>query len=128
MKTSKFFPQIELLLRVLPIVAREKVFTLKGGTAINLYYRDMPRLSVDIDLIYLPIEDRTSSLHGITSTLQKIGHEIERQIPDVAVTEHRIKEKNTVTKLNVKSQITEVKIEPNTILRGPFILQKHLLR
>ena len=42
---------------------------MKGGTAINLFYRNMPRLSVDIDLTYLPIEDRTTSLRGIDEAL-----------------------------------------------------------
>lgn len=46
--------QVELLIRTLPYVADEACFALKGGTAINLFVRDMPRLSVDIDLTYLP--------------------------------------------------------------------------
>ena len=50
--------QVDLLLQVLPYVAKEKIFALKGGTAINLFVRDMPRLSVDIDLTYLPLDSR----------------------------------------------------------------------
>ncbi len=42
--------QVTLLLSALPEVAKEKCFALHGGTAINLFMRDMPRLSVDIDL------------------------------------------------------------------------------
>ncbi len=42
--------QVQLLLDVLPEVAKEACFAMHGGTAINLFYRDMPRLSVDIDL------------------------------------------------------------------------------
>jgi len=42
--------QAALLLNVLPEVAKEKCFSLHGGTGINLFVRDMPRLSVDIDL------------------------------------------------------------------------------
>ena len=42
----------------IPFVAAEKEFALKGGTAINLFVRDMPRLSVDIDLTYLPVAPR----------------------------------------------------------------------
>ena len=49
----------------LPHIAAEKVFALKGGTAINLFNRDLPRLSVDIDLTYLPIRDRTESFADI---------------------------------------------------------------
>ena len=45
------------------------MFALKGGTAINLFYRDLPRLSVDIDLTYLPIKDRADSLAEIDAGL-----------------------------------------------------------
>ncbi len=47
---ERYIEQVRLLLSVLPDIAAEEVFALKGGTAINLFYRDMPRLSVDIDL------------------------------------------------------------------------------
>jgi predicted nucleotidyltransferase component of viral defense system len=50
MAREAYAAQVALLVRLLPFVAAEKVFALKGGTAINLFYRDMPRLSVDIDL------------------------------------------------------------------------------
>ena len=50
--------QVALLIRVLPLVTEEACFALKGGTAINLFIRDMPRLSVDIDLTYLPVAPR----------------------------------------------------------------------
>ena len=55
-KTSPFFPQARLLVRALPFVYQEECFALKGGTAINLFVRDLARLS-DIDLVYLPIQD-----------------------------------------------------------------------
>jgi predicted nucleotidyltransferase component of viral defense system len=65
MASEVFEAQVALLVRVLPHVATETCFALKGGTAINLFVRDLPRLSVDIDLVYLPIEDRETSLNGI---------------------------------------------------------------
>jgi len=37
--------QADLLLQVIPHIAKEKTLALKGGTAINLFLRDMPRLS-----------------------------------------------------------------------------------
>jgi Nucleotidyl transferase AbiEii toxin, Type IV TA system len=49
--------QVALLIRTVPLVAAEKEFALKGGTAINLFVRDMPRLSVDIDLTYVPVAE-----------------------------------------------------------------------
>ncbi|WP_027565190.1 nucleotidyl transferase AbiEii/AbiGii toxin family protein [Bradyrhizobium sp. USDA 3456] len=57
--------QVALLLRVLPFVTEEKCFALKGGTAINLFVRDLPRLSVDIDLTYIPVAPRAESLSDI---------------------------------------------------------------
>lgn len=59
MARQKYKDQVALLLEVLPLVANEKCFAMHGGTAINLFVRDMPRVSVDIDLTYTPIEDRT---------------------------------------------------------------------
>ena len=56
MKDTVFFRQAELLLRILPLIYKEDVFALKGGTAINFFVRDLPRLSVDIDLAYLPVK------------------------------------------------------------------------
>ncbi|MFC0805297.1 nucleotidyl transferase AbiEii/AbiGii toxin family protein [Ensifer sp. P24N7] len=49
---STYYRQVRLLTRILPLVAQEPCFALMGGTAINLFIRDLPRLSVDIDLVY----------------------------------------------------------------------------
>lgn len=56
--------QAALLVRMLPFVAEEGCFALKGGTAINLFLRDMPRLSVDIDLTYLPVAAKADRAYG----------------------------------------------------------------
>ena len=58
MISSSYRARVDLLLRILPSVAKEENFALKGGTAINLFVRDMPRLSIDLDLNYLPIDNR----------------------------------------------------------------------
>ena len=55
---ERYRRQVALLVRVLPVVAGETCFALKGGTAINLFVRELPRLSVDIDLTYLPVASR----------------------------------------------------------------------
>ena len=70
MKDSPYFKQAELLLEVLPAINRHEVFALKGGTAINFFVRDLPRLSIDIDLTYLPIADRQATLTSIQERLQ----------------------------------------------------------
>ncbi|MDX8483488.1 nucleotidyl transferase AbiEii/AbiGii toxin family protein, partial [Mesorhizobium sp. VK24D] len=64
--------QVALLVRTLPSVAAEECFAMKGGTAINLFIRDLPRLSVDIDLTYLPIQDRATSLAATGSTKRSV--------------------------------------------------------
>lgn len=58
---DRYVAQVRLLVDVLPDVAAEWGFALKGGTAINLFHRDMPRLSVDIDLTWLPIGYRLAT-------------------------------------------------------------------
>ena len=79
MKDSIFFKQANLLLRVLPIINEHKVFALKGGTAINFFVQNLPRLSVDIDLTYLVISTRNESLTDITTKLNEICSSIERK-------------------------------------------------
>jgi predicted nucleotidyltransferase component of viral defense system len=119
MKTSPFFKQADLLVQVLPFVYPETCFALKGGTAINFFVRNFPRLSVDIDLVYLPIEDRPTTLQGIDAALRRISARIQRAFPTTQVRERKVAPQNVVVKLNVRSRSgAEVKIEPNTILRG----------
>lgn len=72
MQNERYLKQAELLLRVLPHIAREEVFALKGRTAINFFWRDFPRLSVDIDLTYLPIKERELTLVDINDRLSSI--------------------------------------------------------
>lgn len=83
MRESPFFKQVDLLVQVLPFVHAETCFALKGGTAINFFVRDFPRLSVDIDLVYLPVEDRRTSLRGIADALARITAKIHRAMPVV---------------------------------------------
>jgi hypothetical protein len=68
------------MVALLPQVAKQSCFALKGGTAINLFIRDMPRLSVDIDLTYLPVEDRQTSLNNIDQAFAAIAADIEHHI------------------------------------------------
>jgi hypothetical protein len=69
--------QAEFLVKTIPFVARETCFALKGGTAINLFVRDMPRLSVDLDLTYLPVADRISSLRELTRCAGSLTRSVE---------------------------------------------------
>lgn len=66
---SRYKKQVNLLLRILPEIARDKAFALHGGTAVNLFCNNMPRLSVDIDLTWLPFDTREQDLLGIREKL-----------------------------------------------------------
>ena len=111
--------QIELLVRTLPYVAEEECFALKGGTAINLFIRDMPRLSVDIDLTYLPIADRDQSLAEIDDALKRIAARIRSVMIGITITESAPATQNTINKLIVRTpDRLQIKIEVTPVLRG----------
>ena len=102
-----------LLLSVLPEVAKETCFALHGGTAINLFIRNMPRLSVDIDMTYVPIEDRETSLKNIGEALERIKKNIEKVVPGVRVTSRL-----DAGKLQISANRVDVKLEVNLVNRG----------
>lgn len=115
MKDSPYFAQVDLLLQILPLVAREPVFALKGGTAINLFVRDLPRLSVDIDLVYLPLKPRAEALAEIDAALGRVADNALSMIAGARVIRSPRPE---APKLVVHADATQVKIEPNAVLRG----------
>lgn len=109
--------QAALLVRIVPLIAPEKCFALKGGTAINLFVRNMPRLSVDIDLTYLPIRPRADSLAEIDASMKRIA-ERARSMPDALLTEGVLASEQIVNKLFVRAGGVQVKIEVTPVLRG----------
>jgi predicted nucleotidyltransferase component of viral defense system len=110
--------QAALLVKAIPLVAVETCFALKGGTAINLFVRDMPRLSVDIDLTYLPIADRVASLREIDAGMRRIAVSLGRGIPAARVSPITLQGENCVTKLIVRAEAVQIKIEVTPVLRG----------
>lgn len=109
--------QVRLLLRLLPLVAQEKGFALKGGTAINLFDRDFPRLSVDIDLTYISFDDRATALASIAEKLARLKGKIAAAIPGITAT--RVAQGDgTEAKLHCQFQGAQVKVEVNTTMRG----------
>ena len=115
---NPFTEQVRLLVALLPSVAKQACFALKGGTAINLFLRDRPRLSVDIDLAYLPVEDRDASLASIDAALGAITVDIEQHIPGSGVKASVLKGTGMRFKLLVWKGDTNVKIEVTPVLRG----------
>lgn len=104
-----------LLTQVAPLVCVDDTFALKGGTAINLFVRDMPRLSVDLDLVFpdhtLP---RDEALARINQAIRQAAERLNKRgfqthAPTAAAGE---------TKLLVRQGSVQVKIEVNVVMRG----------
>lgn len=109
-----------LVVQVLPFLGSEKAFALKGGTAINLLWRDMPRLSVDIDLAYLPLDERKAALAGIDAGLKRIAALL-RGVSPAYGAKVASRQEGAATALLVSNPGAEIKIEVNTVLRGSVL-------
>jgi len=105
--------QVALLIRIIPSVYMIKNFAIHGGTAINLFHKDMPRYSVDIDITYMPVTERDESLKAINAHLLELKQMIEKTIPGIRVTH-----KPDVWKLLCVKDGAAVKIEVNGTKRG----------
>jgi hypothetical protein len=110
--------QVRLLLRVIPLVSEETCFGLKGGTAINLFVRNMPRLSVDIDLTYLPVAPRHKSLIDIHAAMLRIAARISRLLKGAQITKQVLTPERAIVKLVVRHDQAHIKIEVTPVLRG----------
>jgi predicted nucleotidyltransferase component of viral defense system len=109
--------QVGLLLDILPDIAAEKNFALHGGTAINLFYLDMPRLSIDIDLTCIPFSnDRNQDLESIRFSLEAIKARLKMRIQGI-----RFYDQQRATeelKIICSTPDATVKVEVNQINRG----------
>lgn len=115
-KDSIYYRQVQLLVRVLPLLDSEKCFALKGGTAINLFYRELPRLSVDIDLLYLPSEARDEALVNIRGALSRLSGLIKKIIPNIHI--QNTHEQGNALRLILQLDDVRIKIELSPVIRG----------
>ena len=122
-RTSVYYKQVQLLVQILPLVAVEDCFALKGGTAINLFVRELPRLSVDIDLVYLPISNRQEALTDITQALIRIAKNIKNVFSDIDVVES-FKDKPDALRLVISRRGVKIKVELSPVLRGTVFKPK----
>jgi predicted nucleotidyltransferase component of viral defense system len=109
--------RVKLLLDILPYVSTDKKIAIKGGTAINMFYRDFPRMSVDIDLVYLPIASREETLLDIDVFLRNVSATIRKNRPGTEIFKKKLGNERYVG-LTIEENGCVVKIEPNIILRG----------
>ena len=110
---NEYARKVEILLRMIPLVTEEGVFAVHGGSAINLFVRNLPRYSVDIDLTYIPLEDRTSSLAHINEHLSNIAAKAKKAFRGM-----HIVPKPDICKLLCEYQGRQIKIEVNQTKRG----------
>lgn len=116
MVEERYRRQVQLLVQLLPIVAADDGFALKGGTAINLFDADMPRLSVDIDLTYLGLEVRNEALGNCRARMERLAKMIERQTPGTYV--ERQCGNTDQLRLIARMDRSFVKIESSPVARG----------
>ena len=105
--------QVRLLLEVLPEVAKENCLAMHGGTAINLFVRDMPRLSIDIDLTFVELGEREEAINAINEALVRVKERVETLRPKA-----QIVHKTDTCKLQIAHQGAQIKIEVNMVGRG----------
>lgn len=108
-----------LLLRVAPTVFKSGKFALKGGTAINLFIREMPRLSVDLDLVFVDHTlGRTQAFEEISVAVNEIAEDLRRQRLEAIV--------KGAAGVDAKIFIRDddgilVKVEINHVMRGTIL-------
>ncbi len=118
MYKDEFLRQVSLLLQCMPAIREQDTFALKGGTAINLFIQNLPRLSVDIDLTYVHLTDRETSLSNIQNGLREIAIAIKSLNPKFIIREQISKNSGFLLKLHIYDENTTIKIEPNFVSRG----------
>lgn len=120
MDADRFVQQFQLLMRCLPALKRQNTFALKGGTAINLFIQDLPRLSVDIDLTYRHQETGETAWQAIHQELLQLAETIVQMNPDVQIQRKRTHQA-LIQKLLIHTKKTTIKIEPSYIMRGTLL-------
>ena len=112
-QTNVYAQKVEPLLRLLPLVMEEKVFAVHGGTAINLFLKNLPRYSVDIDLTYIPLGDRKQSMEDINFHLKSISEKARKAFPGMHIIPNF-----ATCKLLCEYRGKQVKVEVNQTKRG----------
>ncbi len=112
---SIFYRQSRFLVDILPYVAEESCFALKGGTAINFFFQALPRLSVDIDLTFLPLLSREETLQTILEAFKRISQRLQQKLPKVQIF---MDDLAAIPKMVIGNENTRIKLEVSPIFRG----------
>ena len=116
---SSYVQTVNLLLDIAPTVFQTLRFAMKGGTALNLFVQDLPRLSVDIDVVFINHQaDREKALTEIAQELQRIDKAIATMGYE---TRTRKMHGGDEVKLDIFREAAEVKVEVNVVFRGTVL-------
>jgi predicted nucleotidyltransferase component of viral defense system len=115
----QYVDAVRLLLAVAPVIFESPRFALKGGTALNLFVQDLPRLSVDIDVVFTDhVLEREPALIAISNDLQTAKAKLERMGYSATI---RKTQKGDEAKLLVADQASQIKVEVNFVFRGTLL-------
>lgn len=116
---SGYVQTVNLLLDIAPTVFETPRFAMKGGTALNLFVQDLPRLSVDIDVVFVDHQpDRVKALTEIAQELQRIEKAVATKGYESRT---RKMQGGNEVKLDIFSEAAEVKVEVNVVFRGTVL-------
>jgi predicted nucleotidyltransferase component of viral defense system len=114
--TDDYINTVRLLLTIAPVIFKQPNFAIKGGTALNLFVQDMPRLSVDIDVVFTDYRlTREKALDAIAENLRAATDELagrgySTQLPKT--------KDGLELKMVVRDELAQVKVEVNCVFRG----------
>ncbi|WP_297099014.1 nucleotidyl transferase AbiEii/AbiGii toxin family protein [Thermomonas sp.] len=115
---KRYADRVALLVAILPLLDTEPRFALKGGTAINLFEHDLPRLSVDIDLTWLPMQDFDTDTAQIAESLATLAARLSAPPLRLRVRESGAADARTINRLIASRGRTQVQIETTPVMRG----------
>lgn len=116
---KSYVDTVRLMLEVAPEVFASGRVAMKGGTAINFFAQDMPRLSVDIDVVFVPHQTpRDTALAEIANELSALQTRLNRRGIKAEVASSKTGDE---TKLFARRDRIEVKIEINHVFRGTLL-------
>ncbi len=114
-----YIETVRLLLDSAPAVFETAQFAMKGGTAMNLFMGDIPRLSVDIDVVYTDYRAaREEALKSISRGLNATR----RRLADLGIgAEISAAKEGEEIKLFIRRGRHQVKVEVNHVFRGTVL-------
>ncbi len=116
---TAYIEVVRLLLEASPVVFQQPQFAMKGGTALNLFVQDLPRLSVDIDVVFVDhTASRTEALRQIGAALEETRKELNRR---GLQTESSVGALGDESKLFLRRGSHSVKVEVNHVFRGTML-------